>query len=139
MSTVRPSRVAQIALVVRDLERAKAFYRDRLGLQWLFDAPPGMSFFQCGETRLMLAPPEGMENPGTPIVYYQVDDIEEAHRALEGEGVRFDSAPHFIARVGEKDLWLALCRDPDGNRVGLMSERAGGTPQPRTGADRPTP
>ena len=119
---VRPTRIAQIAVVVRDLERAKAFYRDRLGLSHLFDAPPGMSFFQCGDTRLMLAPPEGIENPGTPIVYYQVDDIAEAHRSLAADGVAFDSAPHVVAKLGDKDLWLALCRDSEGNMVGLMSE-----------------
>ena len=124
--SVNPSRVAQVAIIVRDLERAKSFYRDRLGIQWLFDAPPGMSFFQCGETRLMLAPPQGPETSGMSIVYYQVDDIEAAHQTLEGDGVSFESAPHFIAKLGDKDLWLAICRDPDGNMVGLMSERATG-------------
>ena len=123
MTPIRPSRVAQIAIVVRDLERAKAFYRDLLGLQFLFDAPPGMSFFQCGETRLMLAPPEGPETAGISIVYYQVDDIEAAHAALAGAGIAFESAPHVIARLGANDLWLAICRDPEGNMVGLMSER----------------
>ena len=123
MTPIHPSRVAQIAITVRDLERAKTFYRDLLGLRWLFDAPPGMSFFQCGETRLMLAPPQGPETSGVAIVYYQVDDIEAAHRALAGEGVAFESEPHFIARLGERDLWLAICRDPDGHMVGLMAER----------------
>lgn len=123
MAGIRPTRIAQIAIVVRDLERAKAFYRDRLGLTHLFDAPPGMSFFQCGEVRLMLAPPEGPDTSGISIVYYEVEDIEAAHRTLAGEGVAFDSAPHFIARVGDSDLWLAICRDPDGNMVGLMSHK----------------
>ena len=124
MASIRPSRVAQIAITVRDLERAKSFYRDRLGLEWLFDAPPGMSFFQCGETRLMLAPPQGPETSGVSIVYYQVDDIEDAHRSLAEQSIAFDTAPHVIARLGDNDLWLAICRDPDGNMVGLMSERA---------------
>ena len=124
MNPVRPSRVAQIAIIVRDLERAKRFYGERLGLQWLFDAPPGLSFYQCGETRLMLTPPEGPETAGISIVYYQVDDIEAAHRALADQDVMFESAPHVIARLGANDLWLAICRDPDGNMVGLMSERA---------------
>ena len=123
MAAVHPTRIAQIAIIVRDLERAKTFYRDRLGLEWLFDAPPGLSFFQCGEVRLMLTPPEGPETAGISIVYYDVQDIEAAHRSLTAEGVAFESAPHFIAKVGGKDLWLAICRDPDGNMVGLMSER----------------
>ena len=126
MIPVRPSRVAQIALTVQDLERARHFYRDLLGLQWLFDAPPGMSFFQCGQTRLMLAPPQGAETTAGAIVYYQVDDIEGAHRGLAEAGVAFHSEPHFIAKLGDKDLWLAICEDPDGHMVGLTSERAAG-------------
>jgi methylmalonyl-CoA/ethylmalonyl-CoA epimerase len=113
----------QIAIVVRDLDRAKAFYADLLGLRHLFDAPPGLSFFQCGEVRLMLTPPEGPETAGISIVYYDVADIEAAHRSLVAAGVAFESDPHCIARLGDSDLWLAVCRDPDANMVGLMSER----------------
>ena len=124
MTPIRPTRIAQIAIVVRDLERARAFYRDRLGLAHLFDAPPGMSFFQCGEVRMMLAPPEGPETSGSSIVYYEVGDIDSAHAALAEAGVEFESEPHFIARVGDRDLWLAICRDTEGNLLGLMSHRA---------------
>src|ERR1043165_5996807 len=120
---VNPSRIMQIAIVVRDLDRAKAFYADLLGLRHLFDAPPGLSFFQCGEVRLMLTPPEGPETAGISIVYYDVADIEAAHRSLVAAGVAFESDPHCIARLGDSDLWLAGGRDPDGNMVGLMSER----------------
>ena len=124
MSMSSPRRIAQIALAVRDVERAKLFYRDILGLRHLFDAPPGLSFFQCGETRLMLAPPEGPETSGNSILYYDVEDMEQAHRSLADQGVVFESEPHFIATVAGKDLWLAICRDPDGNMIGLMSEKA---------------
>src|ERR1044072_177499 len=120
---VSPSRIMQIAIVVRDLDRAKAFYADLLGLRHLFDAPPGLAFFQCGRVRLILPPPEGPETAGISIIYYDVADIEAAHGSLAAAGVAFESDPHFIARVGDKDLWLAICRDPDGNMVGLMSER----------------
>jgi methylmalonyl-CoA/ethylmalonyl-CoA epimerase len=134
MNSVNPSRVAQIAIVVRDLERAKHFYGELLGVTWLFDAPPGMSFYQCGETRLMLAPPEGLETAGISIVYYEVEDIEAAHRALAGHGVAFEAAPHVVARLGANDLWLAICRDPDGNMVGLMSERPASLEAPQGSA-----
>ena len=67
MTSVRPSRIAQVAIPIHDLERAKAFYGERLGLTHLFDAPPGLSFFQCGETRLMLSQPEGPETAGSSI------------------------------------------------------------------------
>ena len=116
MADFRPSHIAQVAILVRDLERAKTFYGDRLGLDpWLFDAPPGLSFFQCGETRLMLGQPEGPETAGISILYYRARAVEAsraAHRALAEAGVAFESEPHCIAQVGDKDLWLGVCRDP---------------------------
>ena len=71
---IRPARIVQVAIPVHDLERAKAFYGSRLGLAHLFDAPPGLSFFQCGETRLMLSQPEGPESAAASILYYDVPE-----------------------------------------------------------------
>jgi methylmalonyl-CoA/ethylmalonyl-CoA epimerase len=122
MEGVKPTRIAQVAITIHDLERAKSFYRDMLGLTWLFDAPPGLSFFQCGEVRLMLSQPEGPETAGNSILYYAVQDIASAHRTLTKKGVAFDEEPRAIARVGDKDIWLAICRDGEGNLLGLMSE-----------------
>jgi methylmalonyl-CoA/ethylmalonyl-CoA epimerase len=123
MPGVQPTHVAQIAVTIRDLERAKGFYRDALGLTHLFDAPPGLSFFQCGETRLMLSQPEGPETAGNSILYYAVEDIHEAFERLKATGVPFEEAPKCIARVGGKDVWLGIARDSEGNLIGLMSER----------------
>ena len=117
-----PSRIAQVAIVVEDLERAKAFYGATLGLPHLFDAPPGLSFFQCGQTRLMLSQPEGPETAGNSILYYAVADAAEAERELAARGVTFEEGARCIARVADKDIWLAICRDSEGNLVGLMSE-----------------
>jgi methylmalonyl-CoA/ethylmalonyl-CoA epimerase len=117
-----PTHIAQIAVTIRDLERAKAFYGDTLGLQHLFDAPPGLSFFQCGQTRLMLSQPEGPETVGNSILYYGVENIEASHQSLTEAGVAFEESPRCIARVGDKDVWLAICRDSEGNLLGLMSE-----------------
>jgi methylmalonyl-CoA/ethylmalonyl-CoA epimerase len=117
-----PTRLAQVALTVHDLDRAKAFYRDVLGLPHLFDAPPGLAFFQCGETRLMLSRPEGPETSGRSILYYAVDDIEAAFGAMEGQGAIFEEPPRKIAEVGGKAIHLAVCRDGEGNLLGLMSE-----------------
>jgi methylmalonyl-CoA/ethylmalonyl-CoA epimerase len=121
MAGVAPTRIAQIAVAVEDLERAKSFYGDVLGLDHLFDAPPGLSFFRCGETRLMLSRPEGSASPGSSILYYGVDDVEAAHRTMEGHGVAFEQAPRCIAKVDGRDIWLAVCRDSEGNLIGLMS------------------
>ena len=123
MAEVKPTHLAQVAITIRDLERAKSFYKDVLGLRHLFDAPPGLSFFQCGETRLMLSQPEGPETVGNSILYYAVPDAAEAHRSLLAAGVRFEEEAKCIARVGGNDVWLAICRDSEGNLLGLMSER----------------
>lgn len=114
-------RIGQIAVVVRDLERAVRFYRDTLGLTLLFQAPPGLAFFKCGDVRLMLSLPEGTE-AGTSIIYYAVDDIQRAYSVLTGRGVRFVGQPHIVARMPDHDLWLAECHDSEDNTLALMSE-----------------
>jgi len=119
----RLRRVGQIAIVVRDLERAVRFYRDTLGLQLLFQAPPGLAFFECGGVRLMLTLPEGPEEGrGTSILYYVVDDIAAAHGALAARGAQFLNPPGIVARMPDHDLWMAACRDSEGNLLELMSE-----------------
>ena len=123
MPSIHPTRIAQIAVPVHDLTRAKHFYGERLGLTHLFDAPPGLSFFQCGETRLMLSQPEGPETAGCSILYYAVVDAREAQAALKGDGIEFEEEARCIARVGDRDVWLAVCRDSEGNLIGLMSEQ----------------
>ena len=121
MAGANPSRIAQVAIPIQDLERAKSFYGDMLGLAHLFDAPPGLSFFQCGETRLMLSRPEGPETTGSSILYYGVEDVAAACRAMRNLGVAFDEDPRCIAQVEGRDIWLAICRDSEGNLLGLIS------------------
>ena len=113
--------IAQIAVTVKDLARAKGFYADLLGLRHLFDAPPGLAFFQCGETRLMLSLPEGSTAQGNSILYYGVEDVTAAHRAMAAQGVIFEEEPHCIAKVEGKDIHLAICRDSEDNLLGLIS------------------
>jgi methylmalonyl-CoA/ethylmalonyl-CoA epimerase len=121
MAGANPSRVAQVAIPIQDLERAKSFYGDVLGLAHLFDAPPGLSFFQCGETRLMLSRPEAPATAGSSILYYGVDDVDSAYEAMKAKGAAFDEAPRCIAQVDGKDIWLAVCGDGEGNLLGLIS------------------
>jgi len=120
------SRIGQIAFTVSDLPRAVAFYRDVLGLQFLFDAPPNLAFFDCGGTRLMLTPPEGegqfAGQQFNSILYYTVADIQEAARALTARGVTFEQPPHVVARLPAADLWMAFFRDSDRHMLAIMSE-----------------
>jgi len=114
--------VVQLALSVRELERAKAFYRDELGLQHLFDVP-GLSFFDVGGVRLMLSGDGEPGGTGT-MIYFKVADLDAAYAALQARGVAFKQAPHVVGRTPDKEVSLAFCLDPDGNMLGLMSERA---------------
>jgi len=119
----RLQRVGQIAINVHDVERATAFYRDRLGLKHLFTVPR-MSFFDCGGTRLMLALPDRAElDHPSSILYFEVTDIEVTHAALVAQGVTFESAPHQVADLGDRVLWLADFRDSEGNLQALMEEK----------------
>jgi methylmalonyl-CoA/ethylmalonyl-CoA epimerase len=117
------SRIRQIALVVRDLTAAIAFYRDRLGMRFLFQAPPGLAFFDCDGIWLMLSTPEqDFDRPGSAI-YFEVADIDQSYRTLEERGVEFIDAPHVIADMGSYELWMAFFRDLDGNTLALRAER----------------
>jgi methylmalonyl-CoA/ethylmalonyl-CoA epimerase len=115
--------VAQIALSVRDIAGATAFYRDALGLKHLFDAP-GMSFFDIGGVRLMLSAQGGEPGGKGTIVYLKVADLAAAHLALSARSVHFEQPPHVVGRTPASEVSLAFCNDPDGNLIGLMSERA---------------
>jgi methylmalonyl-CoA/ethylmalonyl-CoA epimerase len=120
MSTV--TGIAQIALSVRDLPRASVFYRDTLGLTHLFDAP-GMSFFDVGGVRLMLSAQGGEPGGLGTLVYLKVADVGAAHAELSARKVQFEQPPHVIGRSPSSEVWLAWCKDPDGNLLGLMSEK----------------
>lgn len=120
--TTRIARIGQIAINVRDLERAVGFYRDVLGLRFLFEVPK-MAFFDCGGVRLMLALPEEerFDHPAS-IIYYDVGDIRAAAEALKSRGAAFESEPHEVADLGDRVLWLGFLKDTEGNVVGIMSE-----------------
>jgi len=114
--------VGQIAVRVHDVERATRFYRDALGLAYLFSAPK-LAFFDCGGVRLMLTLPESSEfdHPGS-IIYFRVADIHGAHALLQDRGVSFKDVPHLSARLPDHELWMAFFEDPEGNTLALMSE-----------------
>jgi methylmalonyl-CoA/ethylmalonyl-CoA epimerase len=117
-----PRRIAQVAINVHDLDRAVRFYRDVLGLDFLFQVPK-LAFFNCGGVRLMLgvAESERFDHPASTL-YYDVPDIQAATNILKERGAEFESDPHVIAELGDRVLWLAFLADSEGNPVGLMSE-----------------
>jgi len=116
------ARIGQIAINARDLPRAVAFYRDALGIKFLFEVP-GMAFFDCGGIRLLVGTAVGPEHDHpSSVLYFQVPDIRHTHAELRARGVVFVNEPHRIARMPDHELWLAEFRDTEGNFLALMSE-----------------
>ncbi len=117
------NQIGQISVNVKDLDRAIAFYRDILGMTFLFQAPPNMAFFDCGGIRLLLgvADRPELDHPSS-IIYYKVDDIERVYEIFKARGVEFVVKPHLVAPMPTYDLWLADFKDSEGNFVALMSE-----------------
>ena len=117
------TQIGQIAVPVSDIERAIAFYRDTLGMRFLFQAPPGLGFFDCAGVRLMLdAPAKAQAENFSSVIYYKVPDLNAAFETLSARGVVFEAKPHLIAKLPAHELWMAFFRDPDGNLLALMSE-----------------
>jgi len=115
--------IGQIAVPVSDIDRAVAFYRDTLGMRFLFQAPPGLGFFDCAGVLLMLdAPAKTQSENHSSVIYYMVADLNTAFGTLSARGVVFEERPHLIARLPDHELWMAFFRDPDDNLLALMSE-----------------
>lgn len=108
---------------VTDLERAKQFYGDALGLELVSETPAGARY-RCGavsELSIFKRPPVATEHT---LAHFEVDDIEAEVRELEAKGVEFldySEGPltttGHIAQVGPaRGAWF---HDPDGNTIGL--------------------
>ena len=122
-ATTGLGRIGQIAMTVRDLRGAVTFYRDVLGLPFLFEAPPQLAFFDCAGQRLMLGEPEDGEAPrGNSVLYFSVPDVHASHATLTARGVTFVDAPHLIARLPDREIWMAFLRDPEENLLAIMAE-----------------
>ena len=121
----RLSAIKQVSVNARDLARATAFYRDTLGVRHLFDAPPQMSFFDCAGIRLLVGVAEKAEfDHPSSILYFDVPDIQAAHRDLEARGVKFRDEPHLAAKLPDREIWLNFFDDTEGNVLALTSEIA---------------
>ena len=119
-----PMAVGQLAIPVADLQRSLGFYRDVLGLRFLFEAPPDLAFLDCGGVRIMLTRPQANEpSPAAGVIYYRVGDLDAAYTTLQERGAMFVDRPHRIARLPDHELWMTFLHDPDNHLVGLMAER----------------
>lgn len=116
--------IGQIALVVSDVAQATTFYRDVLGLTFLFPAGPNLAFLAAGAVRIMLTTPQGHGEVGkNSILYFKVADVVATHAAIVARGATNERAPQLTAKMPDHELWIGFVRDPDGNLVGLMEEK----------------
>ena len=115
--------VGQLSVNTHDIERSVAFYRDVIGLPFLFQYP-GLAFFMCGTVRLMLSAPDKPEfdHPGC-VIYFKVDDIGGAYERMKAAGAVFVDQPHVVHRAETYELWMTFLHDPDRNPLALMQEK----------------
>lgn len=119
--------IGQVAITVSDVGVALAYYRDVLGLSFLFSAGPNLAFLSDGSIRIMLSTPQGSGSVGAnSILYFRVSDIEATHAGMVERGSASERSPQLAAKMPDHDLWIGFLRDPDGNLVGLMEEKRGG-------------
>jgi catechol 2,3-dioxygenase-like lactoylglutathione lyase family enzyme len=116
--------IGQIHVSVTDVDRSVEFYRDVLGIPFLFRVEgQSMAFFDCDGVRLYLGVPETPEFSSNPLLYFVVEDLDDAYSTLRERGVRFRDEPHLIHRAGASELWMTFFKDPDGNNLALMAEK----------------
>ena len=122
--TTMLSAIHQISITVSDVDAALVFYRDTLGLTFLFQPAPTLAFLDVGGTRLMLTTPQGAGAVGAnSILYFRVQDIASTQATLVARGATEERLPQLAARMPDHELWTGFLRDPDGNLVGLMEEK----------------
>lgn len=120
----KASEIMQIAITVSDVGIALPFYRDVLGLKFLFSPAPTLAFLAAGSVRIMLSTPQGAGAVGhNSILYFKVTDIAATHAAIIARGAKNERDPQFVAKMSDHDLWSSFVRDPDGNLIGLMEEK----------------
>jgi predicted enzyme related to lactoylglutathione lyase len=116
--------IKQVSVTVSNVEQSLAFYRDVLGLSFLFSAGPNLAFLTDGSVRIMLTTPQGAGAVGAnSILYFGVSEIETAYQAIVARGAAEERSPQLAARMPDHELWIGFVRDPDGNLVGLMEEK----------------
>lgn len=111
--------LGQIARTVADIDAARSWYGDVLGLKHMYSFET-LAFFDCGGTRLMLA---AGDPASSSILYFRVADIRAAHAELLARGVEFVSAPHMIHRHEDgTEEWMGFFNDNDGRPLAIMAQ-----------------
>lgn len=107
-------------VAVTDLDRAKRFFGEQLGLSMLDETPFAVRYAAGKGTQVSVR--RGQPNVGQTVAHFEVDDLDSLIRDLTARGVRFEEyetpkMTNFIAQVGPaRGAWF---KDPDGNVFGL--------------------
>jgi len=118
----RIKKIGQIGVPAKNIERATAFYKDQLGLQLLFTTDT-MAFFDCDGVRLFISLPEKEEFAhSSSILYFHVEDIQQAYEEYKEKGIVFIDEPHVVAKMGQTETWMVFFKDTEENMHALMSE-----------------
>ena len=119
------SDIGQIAIGVSDGAQATVFYRDVLGLEFLFPAGPNLAFLAAGAVRLMLTTPLGSGAVGkNAILYFEVKDVVAMHAAMVARGAANERAPQLAVKMPDHELWIGFVRDPDGNWIEISQRKS---------------
>jgi methylmalonyl-CoA/ethylmalonyl-CoA epimerase len=114
--------ITQLSISVHDVATAIQFYNETLGLPLLYSEST-MALLDCNGIRLLLGIPEKPEyDHPSSIVYFQVENIQEAYESLSANGVEFTSKPHKIAEFNGYAVWMVFFQDPDHNVHALTCE-----------------
>lgn len=116
--------LGQLAITVSNVYQSLEFYRDILGLEFLFSPSDKLAFLQVGETRIMLTIPQGSGTVGqNSVLYFKVTNIEDRYTSFVNRGANFETEPQLVAQMEDHELWIGFLRDPDNNLIGLMEEK----------------
>ena len=113
--------IGQVSRQVADIEAARRFYGDVLGIAHLYSFGD-LAFFDLGGVRLFLSQSDKGAD-GESILYFRVPDIRLAQTMLESAGVEFLNAPHMIHRHEDgTEEWMAFFKDNEGRPLALMAQ-----------------
>jgi predicted enzyme related to lactoylglutathione lyase len=122
--TQQLSDIGQIAITVSDVATALPFYRDVLGLHFLFSPSAHLAFLAAGSIRIMLSTPQGAGTIGAnSTLYFKVEDIAATYAAIVARGAKVEREPQLAAKMPDHELWIGFVRDPDMNLIGVMEEK----------------
>jgi methylmalonyl-CoA/ethylmalonyl-CoA epimerase len=118
------SEIGQIAITVSDVSVALSFYRDVLGLNFLFSPSSTLAFLSAGSVRIMLSTPQGSGNVGgNSTLYFKVSNLNTVFSEIVARGATAEREPKMAAKLPDHELWIGFLRDPDGNLIGIMEEK----------------